>query len=76
MVILQISMSLALQYTLIGIIFLAIILWMVVRMRKRIKSGGAGGCCGCAIKDSCKKPQLKQGAKDQTCNDRVFTNNQ
>lgn len=41
------------QYSLVCAVFLAACIWMIVKTRKKNKS--SGGCCGCDLKDSCKK---------------------
>lgn len=54
------TVDLIIQYSIVGIILLGAFAWMVwkiVGMNKKNKSGG--GCCGCSFADSCKKKEIK-----------------
>ena len=45
------------QYTAVGAVFTALGIWLVIKMhvKSRNPGKGSGGCCGCALSESCKK---------------------
>lgn len=59
------SANTIIQYALVGIILAAIIIWIVWKMIKLRKKGATlNSCCGCAIADSCRKPEKKINEKN------------
>lgn len=49
------------QYTIVGIIFLAAIIWAGIKVSKMGK--GSDTCCGCALSDTCKKKEKKKDSE-------------
>ncbi len=43
--------NLAIQYTAVGLIIIAALIWLVIKFIKRKKKKGA--CCGCTLSDKC-----------------------
>lgn len=60
-------MSEKVQYVIVGIIFLAAIIWAGVKA-SRIGKGKGDACCGCALSDACKKK--KGSEKIESCEDK------
>lgn len=54
-----------LQYTAVGIVFTALGIWLVVKMvlSSRNREKGGGGCCGCALAESCNSRKLKESKR-------------
>ena len=48
-----------LQYTLVGLILLAVCVLIVVKTIRKSSRKGSGGCCGCSLNESCQKKHLK-----------------
>ena len=46
--------GLIIQYSIVGVILLALCIWMIWKAVRK-KNKPSGGCCGCAIADTCKK---------------------
>ena len=55
------------QYTIVGIIVVAAIVWIFVKSIRRRKSGGS--CCGCALADSCRRPDKLPQARQKKDSD-------
>lgn len=45
--------SYAWQMTAVAIILLLCLTWLVVKIRKRMRSGDRSSCCGCSLSDAC-----------------------
>lgn len=43
--------NLAIQYTAVGLIIIAALIWLVIKFIKRKK--GKGACCGCVLSEKC-----------------------
>lgn len=43
--------NLAIQYTAVGLIIIAALIWLVMKFLKRKRKKGA--CCGCILSDKC-----------------------
>lgn len=58
------SVNNIIQYALVGLILIAIIIWIVWKLIKLRKKGDTlNSCCGCAFTDSCRKPERKLNEK-------------
>ena len=53
-------MSDAVQYTIVGVIILAAIVWAIVKITRISKNKGSA-CCGCGLADTCNKNRKNQG---------------
>lgn len=55
------DLQLKIQYTIVGVIILAAIVWVAVRVyrTRRNRSKLSSGCCGCALSDACNRPDAK-----------------
>lgn len=54
------------QYIAVLAILSAVTVWIIIRLFSK-KKRGTSSCCGCALSDSCHKPERREPAK---CNDR------
>ena len=55
----EITDNLIIQYTFVGIILLAICLWIIIKVFKKNKKS-KGHCSGCSLADTClRKPNEK-----------------
>lgn len=52
------SLNIIIQYSLVGIILLAIAIFLFVKILRRSKENSSGGCCGCGLAENCKKRNL------------------
>lgn len=62
----QTATSLIIQYILVGIILLAAIVWIAIRLFRLRKKGAGRSCCGCSLADSCNKQSQRKG-KSEKC---------
>lgn len=51
----QLTPDLIIQYTVVGIVLLLACGWIFWKIFRKQKEKNRGGCCGCAIADTCKK---------------------
>jgi len=58
-------MSIEVQYTIIGVIMIAAIVWGGIAMRRIVR--GKKSCCGCSLKDSCCGKNNAANKKDTCC---------
>lgn len=56
-----VSSSLVIQYIIVGLILLATVIWIIVKIVK-LKKHGATSCCGCSTAASCPTAALKKQA--------------
>ena len=47
--------DLVVQYSIVGLVFLAACVWMIWKIVKRNKRESGGSCCGCGLADHCNK---------------------
>lgn len=52
--------SYAWQMTAVALILLLCLTWLVVKIRKRMRSGGRSSCCGCSLSDACAAASSKK----------------
>lgn len=45
--------NLAIQYTAVGIIIIAALVWLVIKFNRQRKNKGSSSCCGCALSGKC-----------------------
>lgn len=60
--------NLAIQYTVVGLIIIAALIWLVIKFIKRKKKHGA--CCGCALSEKCMSQDKNTASKKVTCQSR------
>lgn len=56
--------NLVIQYTIVGIILLAVAVWLTVKFIRKGKRRGSGACAGCALSAHCSKPTPDPSSKD------------
>ncbi|MCH5242135.1 MAG: FeoB-associated Cys-rich membrane protein [Muribaculaceae bacterium] len=54
----EFSTELIIQYSIVGLILLLVCCWILWKIFRKEKKS-SGGCCGCAIADTCKKAHKK-----------------
>lgn len=54
--------NLIIQYTIVGVILLAILTWLIVKLTK-LRKNENDGCCGCSLSEVCGKKNLKTTKK-------------
>lgn len=47
--------NLIIQYTIVGLLLLAVSVWIVWKLIRMRKQKNVGGCCGCSLSDTCLK---------------------
>ncbi|MCH5234033.1 MAG: FeoB-associated Cys-rich membrane protein [Muribaculaceae bacterium] len=55
----QFTTDIIIQYTIVGLILLAVCVWIIWKLTRKRKNTPSNSCCGCAIADSCKKAKNK-----------------
>lgn len=58
--------NLLIQYIVTGILVLAALIWIIVKLVKMAK-GKESGCPGCALSDRCTKPEKSQKRNKDCC---------
>ena len=65
-------MNLTFQYIVVGLILVATAVYIIVKLislRKKAGNGGSGGCCGCALSDTCNPKEIKEKPSNKDCHE-------
>lgn len=56
------NISIAIQFTIVGIIVLGAFVWLFILLKNRNKRDS--GCCGCALNNVCDPDKKEKNSKD------------
>lgn len=52
--------DMVIQYSIVGLILLAVCFWLIWKLHRKSKQKDRGGCCGCSLSETCNKKNIKE----------------